>query len=238
MKDSVKLGPAMQAGFKNNKEKGKIKNMKRTLIITALAAMAFLAGNSAQASLVAGWSGSATFVSAGSGNMTVNYFVDLSGGVYTYVYQFSSPTAPIGQYNVNVHVANVSTVLVSGNSTIGALATADLSAGFAANFTGANTFYFSESSANPALIEWTIQPAATGSFAFAFTSPYGPLNGSGTLQDGSSGPWSDNAGLGNPIPIPNPPATVPEASTIMAGALMLLPLGIGAVRSLRKERTA
>lgn len=31
---------------------------------------------------------------------------------------------------------------------------------------------------------------------------------------------------------------VPEASTIMAGALMLLPLGIGAIRALRRERSA
>jgi hypothetical protein len=33
-------------------------------------------------------------------------------------------------------------------------------------------------------------------------------------------------------------APVPEASTVMAGALMVLPLGIGAIRALRKERTA
>lgn len=33
-------------------------------------------------------------------------------------------------------------------------------------------------------------------------------------------------------------APVPEANTIVAGALMLLPLGIGAVRAIRKERTA
>jgi len=33
-------------------------------------------------------------------------------------------------------------------------------------------------------------------------------------------------------------APVPEANTVVAGALMLLPLGIGAVRALRKERTA
>jgi hypothetical protein len=32
------------------------------------------------------------------------------------------------------------------------------------------------------------------------------------------------------------PAPVPEASTIIAGLLMLLPLGIGTVRALRKER--
>ena len=31
---------------------------------------------------------------------------------------------------------------------------------------------------------------------------------------------------------------VPEPSTIVAGALMLLPFGIGAIRSLRKDRTA
>jgi hypothetical protein len=35
-----------------------------------------------------------------------------------------------------------------------------------------------------------------------------------------------------------PAAPVPEANTVVAGALMLLPLGIGAVRALRKERTA
>jgi hypothetical protein len=34
------------------------------------------------------------------------------------------------------------------------------------------------------------------------------------------------------------PAAVPEASTAMAGLLMLLPLGFGAFRTLRKQRTA
>jgi len=34
------------------------------------------------------------------------------------------------------------------------------------------------------------------------------------------------------------PSAVPEANTVVAGALMLLPLGIGAVRALRKERVA
>jgi hypothetical protein len=32
-------------------------------------------------------------------------------------------------------------------------------------------------------------------------------------------------------------APIPEPTTIAAGALMLLPLGIGAMRSLRKDRT-
>jgi hypothetical protein len=34
------------------------------------------------------------------------------------------------------------------------------------------------------------------------------------------------------------PAPVPEPATVVAGALLLLPLGVGAVRSLRKERVA
>jgi len=34
------------------------------------------------------------------------------------------------------------------------------------------------------------------------------------------------------------PAPVPEPTTLVAGALMLLPFGIGAIRSLRKERAA
>jgi hypothetical protein len=49
----------------------------------------------------------------------------------------------------------------------------------------------------------------------------------------SYGQIQDNfSGQGNIL------APVPEANTVVAGALMLLPLGIGAVRALRKERTA
>lgn len=36
--------------------------------------------------------------------------------------------------------------------------------------------------------------------------------------------------------IPTPPPSVPEASTVFAGALMLLPLGVGTIRALRKEK--
>jgi hypothetical protein len=50
----------------------------------------------------------------------------------------------------------------------------------------------------------------------------------GQIQDGFSAQGSILA----------PAAPVPEANTVVAGALMLLPLGIGAVRALRKERTA
>ena len=209
--------------------------MKRMLIIAGLVAMAAMAGTSVRASLVE--SGLGTFTSMGSGTQNVSYFVDVSGGVYTYVYEFNSPTAPIGEYEVNVNVSYVSSVLASGNSTIALLANADLGAGSV--FASASTTYSTASTGNPTQVQLIISPAATGSYAFGFTSPYGPINGSGSLIDGTSGPWGDNPGSGGaPIPIPNPPAAVPEASTIMAGALMLLPLGIGAIRTLRKERIA
>lgn len=68
----------------------------------------------------------------------------------------------------------------------------------------------------------------------SFTSAYGPTLGGATGNDGvPSVSWSAASPGGSPVVVPAP---VPEASTIMAGALMLLPFGIGAVRSLRKER--
>jgi len=68
----------------------------------------------------------------------------------------------------------------------------------------------------------------------SFTSAYGPTFGGASGNDGApSVSWSSASPNGTPVPVPAP---VPEASTVMAGALMLLPFGIGAIRSLRKER--
>ncbi len=51
------------------------------------------------------------------------------------------------------------------------------------------------------------------------------------LYDDNGSPYDYNTGYATITPAP-----VPEASTMVAGALMLLPFGIGAIRSLRKER--
>jgi len=48
---------------------------------------------------------------------------------------------------------------------------------------------------------------------------------------------ADDSYSANATPTYAPTTAVPEASTVMAGALMLLPLGIGAIRAVRKERT-
>jgi hypothetical protein len=69
---------------------------------------------------------------------------------------------------------------------------------------------------------------ATSDFLAVLTTDQLFTGNFGQIQDGFSA-------QGN---ILAPAAPVPEANTMVAGALMLLPLGIGAVRALRKERTA
>ncbi|HTV63940.1 MAG TPA: hypothetical protein VMH30_15375 [Verrucomicrobiae bacterium] len=60
-------------------------------------------------------------------------------------------------------------------------------------------------------------------YVFTSADSYG-VNGA-TADDGVSANTTDLA-------------PVPEPSTVMAGALMILPLGFGAFRALRKERIA
>jgi len=78
--------------------------------------------------------------------------------------------------------------------------------------------------------DYTPEPGAAGADTVSFTSDYGPTLGIASGNDGSVSWNSSNPG-GELVAVP-----VPEASTVMAGALMLLPFGIGAIRSLRKER--
>jgi hypothetical protein len=208
--------------------------MKKILMMAAAAALLAI-GSSAQAQIV--WSGTASMVVMGESPIAVNYFVYLSGGTYTYAYEFDAPVA-LGEFEVNVgNGSYISSVLASGVNTISTIASANsatLGATLTSDFTTASTTY-TTSSVGSTSVQWQNNPSATeGDYAFGFTSRFGPTPGSGSIIDDTVGPWGDNSG-GNPIPVPAP---VPEASTVMAGALMLLPLGIGAVRALRKERTA
>ena len=75
--------------------------------------------------------------------------------------------------------------------------------------------------------------------------PYGdPLVEIG--DSGGAGAIYDNPSYGDPldplgtwtVEVVSEPAPVPEPTTLVAGALLLLPFGVGAIRSLRKERTA
>jgi hypothetical protein len=86
---------------------------------------------------------------------------------------------------------------------------------------------------NSGYVDW-LYGSPVNTDTVSFTSAYGPTLGGASADDGSPAvSWSSANVGGSPVPVPAP---VPEASTFMAGALMLLPFGIGAVRSLRKER--
>lgn len=74
-------------------------------------------------------------------------------------------------------------------------------------------------------ITWNFGTKATP-ITVSFNSPLPPGLFDVTADD-SSVDWSGSV-----------LTPVPEASTVMAGALMLLPLGIGAIRAVRKERVA
>ena len=82
-------------------------------------------------------------------------------------------------------------------------------------------------------IEWNISSTGQPKLeTVAYQSDARPTLWEGSANYHTLGSWND-AGQGTLIAVP-----VPEASTVMAGALMLLPFGIGAIRSIRKDRTA
>ncbi len=60
----------------------------------------------------------------------------------------------------------------------------------------------------------------------SYTSPYAPTMATFTLNDDGT-EWESPASI---------PAPVPEASTVFAGAIMILPLGVAVFRAIRKER--
>jgi hypothetical protein len=167
--------------------------------------------------------------------IAVNYDVilDTSDSVYTYLYSFTAyPNDVITTFNVNVNSSYLLSVLAYGTS----LSYYGPPAGFGATVTGSDVGPFGFT-ITPTTTSWSFDPTIEPILeTVAFTSLYGPSNGTASLIDDGNGPWGDNPGSpsgATPIPVPSP---VPEASTVMAGALMLLPFGIGAIRSLRRER--
>jgi hypothetical protein len=196
--------------------------MKKTLLIAAALALMAI-GLSARAGVVL--SGTA-YMTQGDvprtmPDLQVMYSVSLSGSLYTYSYVFSvgnlsgstfTPTTanPVTSFTVDTpfstSIANIST-----------------------DSSGIAGFLIANNS-----ITWNYS-TPPNSDTVSYTSLFGPALGGGSGNDGSPAvSWSTENPGGSRVPDPAPPATVPEASTIMAGALMLLPLGIGAVRSLRK----
>ncbi len=199
------------------------------LTIGAVALAVCATQQGARATLIT--SGTADFTSTSDGPMVVSYdvFFNANNSLYTYLYAFTPNVSgqdnagSIGQFTVNA--GYVLSVFSAGDDVSGdpgvpladSTLTSITESGIADNVDG--------------VVTWTYDPYATTAQLVGFTSSFGPANGSGSLNDHGLGPWGDSQG--DPILIPAP---VPEASTIMAGALMLLPFGIGAIRSLRRDR--
>ena len=76
----------------------------------------------------------------------------------------------------------------------------------------------------------------------SFQSDYGPgYGGSSAFVYGDDNDLLSSNPGGSAVAVPTlavTPTPVPEASTVMAGAMMLLPLGMGMVRFFRKRQAA
>jgi len=193
--------------------------MKKTLmVVSAVALMAI--GGSAQAQIVITY-----FTQGTSGaNPVVQVVSDVTenAGVFTYSYTFAVGTLTAGVFSS----ANAATLYPKnpvGHFTIGlVLPTStifDISLGGVPD-------------ANADTVEWTYTSGTYGT-AVSFQSDAGPGVGTGSADDHIGWDSSNPGSLGGPL-VPS----VPEPTTVLAGALMLLPLGVGAFRAIRKDRVA
>jgi len=180
----------------------------KKLIMVAVVAALVTAERSAQANFIIGPTTVAFTPQTGTGNLDITYSVDLTAALYTYTYVLTPVLA--GDYLTSFTIGGNASPLFTSTMAI-------TQSGGGTGSVGSNS------------VGWTwllSQDVATATVAF--TSQYGPGANTFTVNDNGTD-W------GSPPAIPAP---VPEASTTLAGALMILPLGIGAFRALRKERMA
>jgi hypothetical protein len=100
--------------------------------------------------------------------------------------------------------------------------------GYLATSTAADPSNWSQDPTGFIKVNWVPDPpgyTTTGDFLYIYTDLLTTGQVTDSVQDGLS---ATPAGL----------SPIPEPTTVLAGALMLLPLGISAVRSLRKDRSA
>jgi hypothetical protein len=173
------------------------------------------------ASLVLEASGPADFDSSSSGTMSVDYNVvyDTSDSLYTYLYSFTpNAGSPISTFTVEA--SYVSSVFTTADAISGTPCT------ITGPITADGTF-----DASMDEVSWTFDPATSAEQTIGFSSFIGPGAGTGSLTDDDTGPWS------SPDRSPIPAPAVPEMPTLISGALLMLPLGVGILRSVRKNHS-
>lgn len=169
-------------------------------------------------------------------------FVPLTGGMASF-------SGPVGSYGVTAVFGSGSgttSPFMDMNINITSAGTGNLYVFFTDGAFGPTsggsyslfTSQFNQLSTGATISTWAYQNAtqlggSPDSPTGAVVNSTGPLNGSSyylTIEDVING--SVNSADTTFV------SSVPEANTLVAGALMLLPLGIGAVRAIRKERVA
>ncbi len=195
--------------------------MMNSVKIVVVAVMLAAVGLSAQAQIIipstlVTYTGQSGGSPVPNSTLSITYEVTLSGGLYTYSYILSSPTAdPMLSFTLGSKASPADTLTVA---------------------------LLNLGQTDPALdgvtptsivFGWDFN-SGVSSDTVSYTSVNGPALNTFTLND-------DDVVWTSPslIPSPTPAATpVPEAPTVLAGAMMLLPFGIGAYRAMRKERAA
>jgi hypothetical protein len=212
--------------------------MKHIKTLTAVAAVVCCAAITSQAAFVtvAGFGpGSATMATgAGSSTVGVDYEVlqDSTSSIYYYLYQVKPVgTGGIESFQVTVNPAVANPTILSSAFIGITLATSDIIAGGtidpgwtpAAVVTAANVRW-----STTAFLQDGKQSIVLG-----FSSLLGPTWGNGQAADSvPPSPWDTVTG-GTFIPVP-----VPEPTTMIAGAMLLLPFAASTLRMVRKNRTA
>ena len=191
----------------------------------------------AQADINIVWApGTATWTSMNSGTVVeVDYQVDYDTVSRLYYYQYQVGLLPVDDPIKSFEVdAGANTLAVIVPALVNDILPPD-------NIAGGQP---ESSSAGLQNVQWTFsQPIDFGeeSVVVAFTSPYAPTWGNGSASpdgDSNNGPWSSQNNPENGlVPVPEPPS-VPEPTTMISGALLLLPFGISILGALRKSRAA
>lgn len=187
----------------------------KSVLIVILLALGFSARAQVILQNEATFSGNSPYSSY---QLTIAYEVTLSDGLYTYSYDLStSPAVKLTSLTIGGSLDPVDTqsVVIQPGGGI------DLSLSGASN----DSIGFI----------WDLNPGAT-SGDVSFTSTNAPTMTTFTLN-------GDGVEWGSPGSIPAPdaalipaPAPVPEAPTIFAAVLMILPLGVAGFRALRRDR--
>jgi hypothetical protein len=169
------------------------------------------------------------------------------------VNNFANFTGTVGDYSVNVQASGITEA--GGIDPILDLDVAHALAGAGATFLDV---YYSDGSFGPTSGGYTlstggpatggpiVSSAFLGGSVFSQTTPLGgstdvapfTINATGAINASSYFLTLEDHISGSEVSVDTTLTVVPESTTVIAAALMLLPLGIGAVRSLRKEQTA